>query len=113
MKPGFRHLQGCLLQWLEIFGVSFAVVATAKSPKPYTNLANRTGGRGSEGPAIRFYPNYFDSDQLYNVLEDPLERNNLFKGRLQQDRVRELQRLLRQTVAMVPGSFAEFTDSAP
>jgi hypothetical protein len=82
-------------------------------PKPYTHLADRPGGRGSEGPAIRFYPNYFDSDQLYNVLEDPLERNNLFQSRLQQGRVRELQSLLRQTAATAPGSFAEFTDSAP
>ena len=37
----------------------------------------------------------------------------LFKSRLQQGQVRELQSLLRQTAATVPGSFAEFTDSAP
>jgi arylsulfatase A-like enzyme len=81
-------------------------------PMPYTHLADRPGGRGSEGPAIRFHPNYFDSDQLYNVFEDPLERNNLFASRIQQDRVRELQSLLRRIAATVPGSFAEFTDSA-
>ena len=82
----------------------------ANPPKPYTHLADRPGGRGSEGPAKDFYPNYYDKDQLYNITADPLERNNLYGDKSQQTRVREMKRLLRKAVARVPGSFAEFTD---
>jgi arylsulfatase A-like enzyme len=78
-------------------------------PKPYTHLADRPGGRGSEGPAMQFYPNYYDEDQLYNVCTDPLERENVFQDAGQQGRVKALQQLLREAAAEVPGSFAEFT----
>ena len=81
----------------------------ANPQQPYTHLADRPGGRGSEGPAKNFYPNYYDEDQLYNITADPLERNNLYKDESQRARVREMQQLLRRTVAAVPGSFAEFT----
>jgi hypothetical protein len=73
-------------------------------------LADRPGGRGSEGPAIRFYPNYYDRDQLYYLHGDPLERNNLFQESSQQTRVREMQALLRTALANVPGPFGEFTE---
>ena len=83
----------------------------ANPPQPYTHLADRPGGRGSEGPARNFYPNYYDKDQLYNITADPLERTNLFVEPSQQARVRQMQRLLRKALAKVPGSFAEFTDA--
>lgn len=79
-------------------------------PKPYTHLADRPGGRGSEGPAMKFYPNYYDTDQLYSILADPTERENLYEDVQQQERVQALRRLLREAVANVPGTFAEFTD---
>jgi arylsulfatase A-like enzyme len=81
----------------------------ANPPKPYTHLADRPGGRGSEGPAKEFYPNYYDKDQLYNITADPQERKNLYENKSQQTRVRDMQQLLRRAVATVPGSFAEFT----
>ena len=80
-------------------------------PQPYTHLADRPGGRRSEGPAIRFYPNYYDGDQLYDVKTDPLERENLFRDARQQERVQMMRQLLREAVSNVPGTFAEFTDS--
>jgi arylsulfatase A-like enzyme len=79
--------------------------------KPYTHLADRPGGRGSEGPAKSFYPNYYDSDQLYNIVADPLERTNLFDDAEQKARVYELKKLLCEAVAKVPGTFAEFTEN--
>ena len=82
----------------------------ANPPLPYTHLADRPGGRGSEGPAKEFYPNYYDRDQLYNVTADPLERNNLFRDETQKAKVGELRRLLEESVARVPGTFAEFTN---
>jgi arylsulfatase A len=85
----------------------------ANPPEPYTHLADRPGGRGSEGPAKDFYPNYYDRDQLYNVTADPLERNNLFDDQTQQTRVVKMRQLLREAVAKVPGSFAEFTEEQP
>jgi hypothetical protein len=93
--------------------LAFRLPATlpANPPKPFTHLADRPGGRGSEGPAKNFYPNYFDKDQLYNITADPLERKNLFAEESQQTRVRDMQQLLREAVARVPGSFAEFTES--
>lgn len=83
---------------------------SADPTKPYTHLADRPGGRGSEGPAKDFYPNYYDRDQLYDIRADPLEQNNLFNDKTQQIRVHKMQQLLREAVAKVPGSFAEFTD---
>ena len=80
--------------------------------QPYTHLADRPGGRGSEGPAMQFYPNYYDQDQLYHVIRDPLERNNLYEDPQQKERVQAMRRLLRQAVANVPGTFAEFADRA-
>ncbi|MBL7039108.1 MAG: sulfatase-like hydrolase/transferase [Pirellulaceae bacterium] len=79
-------------------------------PKPYTHLADRPGGRGSEGPAMKFYPNYYDQDQLYNVHEDPLERENLYQDGRLKTRVEAMRRLLREAVGNVPGTFAEFTE---
>jgi hypothetical protein len=81
-----------------------------KPPKPYTHLADRPGGRGSEGPAMKFYPNYYDRDQLYNVREDPLERENLYQDGRPKTRVEAMRRLLREAVGNVPGTFAEFTE---
>ncbi len=102
LKDEWKYLAFCLPSSLP-----------SNPPKPYTHLADRPGGRGSEGPAIRFYPNYFDVDQLYNVLEDPLERENLYADLQQKERLQAMRRLLREAVANVPGKFAEFTDSAP
>lgn len=81
-------------------------------PQPYTHLADRPGGRGSERPAMRFYPNYYDQDQLYNVGADPLERENLYGETQQQERVRTMRELLRKAVANVPGTFVESTSPA-
>ena len=80
-------------------------------PKPYTHLADRPGGRGSEGPAKNFYPNYYDTDQLYDIRSDPLERNNRIADPLQKPRVELMKALLKKNLANVPGPFAEFTDA--
>ena len=81
-----------------------------KNPdEPFTHLADRPGGRGSEGPAKDFYPNYYDKDQLYNIVNDPLERTNRFSDESLKAKVYELRRLLESSVSEVPGSFAEFT----
>ncbi len=82
-------------------------------PRPYTHLADRPGGRGSERPAIAFYPNYFDADQLYDIRSDPLERRNLYQEKEHAARRSAMRELLREAVARVPGAFGEFTDPPP
>ena len=79
--------------------------------KPYTHLADRPGGRGSEGPAKDFYPNYYDADQLYDIRSDPLERNNRITDPSQKSRVAIMKNLLKKNLAHVPGPFAEFTSN--
>ena len=61
---------------------------------------------------MKFYPNYYDEDQLYNIHKDPLERNNLYRDERSQNVVQEMRSLLRKAVSEVPGTFAEFTGSA-
>jgi arylsulfatase A-like enzyme len=84
----------------------------ANPAQPYTHLADRPGGRGSEGPAMKSYPNYYDRDQLYNIRTDPFERNNLYRDKEHKDHLQTMRQLLRKAVAKVPGTFAKFTDPA-
>ena len=83
--------------------------ASPNPAKPYTHLADRPGGRGSEGPAKDFYPNYYDTDQLYDIGSDPFEHNNRIADPSQKSRLELLKALLKKNLGTVPGSFAEFT----
>ncbi len=74
-----------------------------------THINDRPDGRGSEQPSIRYYPNYFEADQLYNIHEDPLERNNLFEKMKGSERLEALQAELSLYLEDLPGSFAEYT----
>ncbi|MBL7113313.1 MAG: sulfatase-like hydrolase/transferase [Bacteroidales bacterium] len=88
---------------------SRAVMASG-SDLPMTHICDSPGGRGSEKPAIAFYPNYFDRDQLYDIGNDPYEQINLagdpeYKAALE-DMKTELQIHLRD----LPGGFGEFKE---
>jgi arylsulfatase A-like enzyme len=76
--------------------------------KRASHINDRPDGRGSEQPAIRYYPNYFDADQLYHIEEDPLERNNLYEKMKGTGLVEELQAELKSYLEDLPGGFAEF-----
>jgi len=73
-----------------------------------THINDTPGGRGSEQPAIRFYPRYFESDQLYYIKDDPLERNNLYEEMKGTDLVKDMQAELSLYLEDLPGDFAEF-----
>ena len=60
---------------------------------------------------MKFYPNYYDKDQLYDLRSDPLERINLYRSKEHKERVEVMRELLKEAVAKVPGSFAEFSKS--
>ena len=73
-----------------------------------THINDRPDGRGSEQPAIRFYPNYFEADQLYNINDDPLERRNRFEEMKGSRLLETLQDELRRFLEGVPEGFGEF-----
>lgn len=73
-----------------------------------THINDRPGGRGSESPALNKYPNYFDHDQLYNVLDDPDEQLNLFDRCADDTVVSKLKAELKHYLDELPGGFAEF-----
>lgn len=76
---------------------------------PFTHLADRPGGRGSEQPAKKHYKNYYDEDQLYNLHADPEEQINLASDPQYKTKLDELKSELKLFLATVPGTFAEFT----
>ncbi|QZE13834.1 sulfatase-like hydrolase/transferase [Halosquirtibacter laminarini] len=76
---------------------------------PFTHTCDQPGGRGGESPAIKFYPNYYDADQLYNLSEDSTEQHNLAKDPTYVAKLKEMKALLAKEVKQLPGTFAEFT----
>ena len=80
------------------------------SELPMTHICDRPGGRGSEKPAIRFYPNYYDSDQLYNIEIDPFEKNNLAEDPEYKAILEDLKTEMRNHLRELPGGFAEFKE---
>jgi arylsulfatase A-like enzyme len=73
-----------------------------------THINDRPNGRGSEQPAIRFYPNYFEADQLYNINDDPLERRNRYEEMKGSRLLETLQEELRRILEEVPEGFGDF-----
>ena len=73
-----------------------------------THINDRPNGRGSEQPAIRFYPHYFAVDQLYNINDDPLERRNRYEEMKGSRLLETLQDELRRFLEEVPEGFGEF-----
>jgi arylsulfatase A-like enzyme len=73
-----------------------------------THINDRPNGRGSEQPAIRFYPNYFEVDPLYNINDDPLERRNRYEEMKGSRLLETLQDELRRFLEEVPEGFGEF-----
>ena len=73
-----------------------------------THINDRPNGRGSEQPAIRFYPHYFAADQLYNINDDPLERTNRYEEMKGSRLLVTLQDELKRFLEEVPKGFGEF-----
>ncbi|QZT36162.1 sulfatase-like hydrolase/transferase [Halosquirtibacter xylanolyticus] len=77
---------------------------------PFTHTCDQPGGRGGESPAIKFYPNYYDADQLYDLSADPTEQHNLAKDPKYAAKLKEMKSILAAEVKQLPGTFAEFTN---
>jgi len=60
--------------------------------------------------AEKYFPNYFDQDQLYDLNNDPKEQKNLIDDPQYQDRLKVLKQRLREYSAQLPHTFGEFTN---
>lgn len=77
---------------------------------PITHLGEVPGGSGTErGNALKYYSkNYYDQDQLYDLLNDPDERKNLAKDPKYNAVLEEMKTRLKKYLDQVPGKFGEF-----
>ncbi len=75
-----------------------------------THIHRSPGGDGTElGNGLKHYRrNYFDADQLYDLQEDPGERENLAAGPANREQLKRLQEQLVLHLGQVPGTFGEF-----
>ncbi|TAJ14511.1 hypothetical protein DMA11_04900 [Marinilabiliaceae bacterium JC017] len=75
---------------------------------PFGHVQIIPGGGDAEFPATKRYPHYADTDQLYNLKDDPKEKNNLIHDPAYQEIVKEMKAELMKYVSTIPGSFGEF-----
>lgn len=75
-----------------------------------THLGGVPGGEDNERwQGLRTYiKNYYDADQLYDLDNDPEEQNNLANDPAYKGKLEEMKALLREHLAGLPGTFAEF-----
>lgn len=75
-----------------------------------THIHRTPGGDGTElGSGMKHYrKNYFDADQLYDIIKDPRETNNLANDPRYADVLKDLKAELKKHLDKVPGTFAEF-----
>ena len=75
-----------------------------------THIHRTPGGDGTElGSGMKHYrKNYFDADQLYDIIKDPRETNNLAKDPRYAGILKEMKAELKKHLEEAPGTFAEF-----
>lgn len=79
-----------------------------KATDPFAHIGYLPGGWDNTWAAMRDHPAYFDVDQLYNLTEDPHEKNNLASDPRYADILAELKAELTKHLANMPGKFGEF-----
>jgi arylsulfatase A-like enzyme len=81
---------------------------------PYYHLGMQAGGSSFEwmqlDPDAPWLENYFDSDQLYHLSEDPLESTNLAGDPVYQGKLQEMRELLRRHLEDLPGTYGEMLE---
>jgi len=75
-----------------------------------THLHRKIGGCNSErNEALKHYrKNFFDPDQLYDLKNDPNEKNNLANDPQYTEILSNLKKKLREYLLQLPGTFGEF-----
>ncbi|MFC2113675.1 hypothetical protein ACFLTA_10440, partial [Bacteroidota bacterium] len=81
---------------------------------PYYHLGIRAGGYAFEwgqlNPEAPFYENYFESDQLYDLKNDPRETTNLADDPEMADKLKEMKALLKEHMKNLNGTFTDMLD---
>ena len=80
-------------------------IHTEDPMKPFGHLMPIPGGQDAEQDAIKSYPNYYDSDQFYDLVRDQQERINLYTNPEYKDKVTRLKSLLQEHLKSMPGGF--------
>ena len=75
---------------------------------PFSHLMLIPGGGDAEFPSTKRYKHYYETDQLYDLRNDPKEQNNLFGDPQYADKVKDLQNELKKYLYKLPGKFGEF-----
>ena len=73
--------------------------------KPFSHLEVVPGGGEAEHESYGKLPGYFDSDQLYNLKDDPHENNNLANDSKHQNVLFEMKKELQRYLDNLPGKF--------
>ena len=88
------------------FRESFGEHAISDNPKaPYGQLEMVPGGGGAEHNAYLNHPHFSAPDQLYDLKNDPEEKNNLINDPKYADKLAMLKAELRTYIASLPGKF--------
>jgi arylsulfatase A-like enzyme len=88
------------------FRESFGEHAISDNPKaPYGQLEMVPGGGGAEHNAYMNHPNFTASDQLYDLKNDPEEKNNLFNDPKYAKQLKMLKVELNSYISSLPGKF--------
>ncbi len=80
-------------------------IVTEDPKAPFSHLTAIPGGGHAESRSTGSYPGYFDSDQLYDLSQDPMEQVNLAKDPVYQETLEEMQREMQIILSTLPGEF--------
>lgn len=80
-------------------------VHTEDPMAPFGHLMPIPGGHDAEQGAVKSYPHYYESDQLYDIRIDPKERINLVNDPAYLEHSVQLKRLLQGYLEDMPGEF--------
>ena len=80
-------------------------VHTEDPTKPFGHLMPVPGGHDAEQGAVRAYPHYYEADQMYNLVKDPSEQNNVYGLDEYSEQQEALKELLQSYLVTLPGKF--------
>jgi hypothetical protein len=88
------------------FRQSFGEHAISTNPNaPYGQLEMVPGGGGAEHNAYINHPNFTETDQLYDLSNDPNEQINLINNPAYSDKLKMLKEELNKYTNSLPGKF--------
>jgi hypothetical protein len=73
----------------------------------FSHISLIPGGGGAEAASTGKYTGYYDSDQLYDLSQDPGEQKNLANDRRYAAKLKEMKTELVKYLNQLPGGFAD------